>query len=321
MKRFLLKRTLSGILIIFISLLICFVLIHAAPGNPITILAGHDNPSEEMIESLTVKYGLNKPLPVQFFSYLTTLLKGDLGYSIISDRPVAELIAEKIFPTLLLALTGVILAVVIGTLLGIYAARKKGSRFDIIANSISYVFDSTPGFWLGLMMILLFASTFKLFPTAGMVDLRAGHTGFARVLDISYHLFLPLLTVTLIQIPKFFRIARSSVIQIMSEDFITTFRAAGMKEGQIFRDYVFKNAILPTVTLFGISLAYVLGGVVIIEIVFAWPGMGRLLMDAIMKRDYPLLMGIYLVLSVSISVTMLLVDIVYAVIDPRIRYE
>ena len=321
MKRFLLKRTLSGILIIFISLLICFVLIHAAPGNPITILAGHDNPSPEMIESLTAKYGLDKPLPMQFVDYLGTLLRGDLGYSIVSDKPVVTLIAEKIFPTLLLALTGVILAVVIGTMLGIYAARKKGSRFDVIVNSISYVFDSTPGFWLGLMMILLFASTFRLFPTAGMVDLRAGYTGFAKVLDVLHHLFLPLLTVTLIQIPRFFRIARSSVIQIMSEDFITTFRAAGMKESQIFRGYVFKNAILPTVTLFGISLAYVLGGIVIVEIVFAWPGMGRLLMDAIMKRDYPLLMGIYLTLSVSISVTMLLVDIVYAAIDPRIRYE
>ncbi len=321
MKRFLLKRILSGVLIIFISLLICFVLIHAAPGNPVTILAGHDNPSPEMIESLTEKYGLDKPLPMQFVNYLGTLLKGDLGYSIVSDKPVVTLIAEKIFPTLLLALTGVILAVVIGTMLGIYAARKKGSRFDVAVNSISYVFDSTPGFWLGLMMILLFASTFKLFPTAGMVDLRAGYTGSAKVLDILHHLFLPLLTVTLIQIPRFFRIARSSVIQIMSEDFITTFRAAGMKESQIFRDYVFKNAILPTVTLFGISLAYVLGGIVIVEIVFAWPGMGRLLMDAIMKRDYPLLMGIYLTLSVSISVTMLLVDIVYAAIDPRIRYE
>lgn len=231
------------------------------------------------------------------------------------------MILEKVFPTLLLAMTGVLLAVLIGTSLGIYAARKKGSKFDVIANGISYVFDSTPGFWLGLMLILIFASTFKIFPTAGMVNLREGYTGIARIGDILYHLCLPLITVTLIQIPKFFRIARSSVIQIISEDFITTFKAVGMKESQIFKDYVFKNAILPTVTLFGISLAYVLGGIVIVEIVFAWPGMGRLLMDAIMKRDYPLLMGIYLVLAVSISVTMIIVDIVYAIIDPRIRYK
>lgn len=321
MRKYLCKRILSGIFIIFISLIISFTLIHTAPGDPITILAGQDSPSPEMVAALTEKYGLDKPLPIQFFDYIKTLLKGDLGYSIVSDEPVASLILEKVFPTLLLALTGVLLAVLIGTSLGIYAARKKGSKFDVIANGISYVFDSTPGFWLGLMLILVFASTFKIFPTAGMVNLREEYTGIAYLGDILYHLCLPLITVTLIQIPKFFRIARSSVIQIISEDFITTFKAVGMKEGQIFRDYVFKNAILPTVTLFGISLAYVLGGIVIVEIVFAWPGMGRLLMDAIMKRDYPLLMGIYLVLAVSISVTMIIVDIVYAMIDPRIRYK
>lgn len=321
MRKYLCKRILSGIFIIFISLIISFTLIHTAPGDPITILAGQDNPSPEMVEALTQKYGLDKSLPVQFVDYIKALLKGDLGYSIISDEPVANLILEKVFPTLLLAMTGVLLAVLIGTSLGIYAARKKGSKFDVIANGISYVFDSTPGFWLGLMLILIFASTFKIFPTAGMVNLREEYTGLARVGDILYHLCLPLITVTLIQIPKFFRIARSSVIQIISEDFITTFKAVGMKESQIFKDYVFKNAILPTVTLFGISLAYVLGGIVIVEIVFAWPGMGRLLMDAIMKRDYPLLMGIYLVLAVSISVTMIVVDIVYAIIDPRIRYK
>lgn len=321
MQRYLLKRIISGILIIFISLGLSFMLIHAAPGNPISILAGHDNPSPEMIKSLTIKYGLDKSTPVQFKNYMGTLIKGDLGYSIINDKPVIDLIMDKVFPTLLLALSGIIIAAVIGTYSGIYAARKKGSKFDIITNGISYIFDSTPGFWLGLMMILLFASTIKIFPTSGMVNLREGYTGMRKAIDVLYHLSLPLATVVLIQIPTFFRIARSSVIQISSEDFITTFRATGMGEKQIFRDYVFKNAILPTITILGISLAYVLGGVVIIEIVFAWPGMGRLLMDAIMKRDYTLLMGIYLFLSISIIIAMIFVDIAYAIIDPRIRYN
>jgi len=186
---------------------------------------------------------------------------------------------------------------------------------------VSYLFDSTPGFWLGLMLILIFASTLKILPTAGMVDLRAQNEGFAKVLDILKHLVLPLTTVTLIQIPYFFRIARASVIQTMSEDYITTFRAAGMKESKIFKRYIFKNSMLPTITVFGINLAYVISGVAIIEIVFAWPGMGRLMMTAISKRDYPLLMGIYLVLSVSIAVCMIVVDVIYAVIDPRIRYD
>lgn len=321
MGRYLRKRLLTGILVILVSLSLNFALIHLAPGNPISLLAGKDNPSPEMIAALTEKYGLNDPVPIQFVNYIKTLLKGDLGYSILNDQPVSKLIHEKVGPTLLLALTGVILAVIIGTLIGIYAARRKGSKFDTIMSGLSYIFDSTPGFWLGLMLILIFASGLGWLPTAGMVDLRAGSTGFAHFLDVLKHLVLPLSTVVLIQIPYFFRIARSSVIQVMSEDFITTLRATGMKEGKIFKKYVFKNAILPTITVFGISLAYVISGVAIIEIVFAWPGMGRLLMDSIMKRDYPLLMGIYLILSVSIAVCMILVDIVYAIIDPRIRYD
>ncbi|MDR7316370.1 ABC transporter permease [Brevibacillus nitrificans] len=321
MITYLRKRIITAILVIIVSLSINFMLVHLAPGNPISLIAGKDNPSPEMVAALTEKYGLNDPIYIQFFKYIGTLLKGDLGYSLINNEPVIKLIAEKMGPTLLLALTGLILAVVIGTALGIYAARHKGSPFDVVMNGISYLFDSTPGFWLGLMMILVFASLLKWLPTAGMVDLRASHTGFAYVLDVLLHLILPLLTVVLSQIPYFFRIARSSVIQVMAEDFITTLRATGMKESRIFRKYVFKNAILPTVTVFGLSLAYVVAGVAIIEIVFSWPGTGKLLMDAIMKRDYPLLMGVYLILSVSIAVCMILVDLIYSMIDPRIRHN
>ncbi len=321
MARYLRKRILTGILVILVSLVINFLLIHMAPGNPISLLAGKDNPSQEMIDTLTEKYGLNDPLYIQFIHYIKTLMKGDLGYSIMSNEPVSKLIIEKVGPTLLLSLTGVILALIIGTLLGIYAARKRGSLFDVMMSGLSYVFDSTPGFWLGLMLILVFASMLKIFPTSGMLDLREQYEGFAKVLDILKHLILPLTTVTLIQIPYFFRIARSSVIQTMSEDFITTFKATGMRENRIFKKYIFKNSMLPTITVFGINLAYVIAGVAIIEIVFAWPGMGRLMMTAISKRDYPLLMGIYFVLSVSIALCMIVVDVIYAVIDPRIRYN
>lgn len=313
------KRLLTGVLVIFISLIITFFLIHTAPGDPASILAGTENPSPEMIEKLNERYGLNDPIIVQFVTYVTNLLKGDLGFSIMNNEPVLDLILEKIWPTLLLALTGLIIAAIIGTSLGILAARKNGSKFDVFTSGISYVFDSMPPFWLGLMMILVFASVLNIFPTSGMVDLRSSPEGIEYFMSVLKHLTLPLATVVLTQIPFFYRIARSSVIQTMSEDFITTYRGTGMEEGKIFRKYVFKNAILPSVTMFGISLAYVFSGVVIIEIVFAWPGMGRLLLDSIMKRDYPLLMGIYLFLSVSIAVTMIAIDIVYSIIDPRIK--
>ena len=321
MKRYIGKRALSGLLVVLLSVCFNFTLIRLAPGDPIRIMAGTDNPNEEMIEALQQKYGLDKSIPEQFVMFLGNVAKGDLGYSYISDESVIKLIGEKIGPTLALSLTAVLLSVTIGTLIGIYAARKNGSKFDQFVCSISYVFDATPGFWLGLMMILIFASTLKWFPTSGMVNLRANYKGFAYFADVCRHLVLPITTMVLTQTPYYFRIARSSVLQVMSEDFITTFKATGMKESRIFNKYVLRNAILPTVTVVGMSLAFLLSGSVLIETVFAWPGMGRLMFSSISKRDYPVLTGIYLVTSVVICIAMILVDILYGFIDPRIRYD
>ncbi len=321
MGRYILKRAMTGALIIIISILLNFTLIHLAPGDPIKLLSGQDKPSPQAIAALRAKYGLDQPVSVQLWRYLKNLLKGDLGTSILTNRPVTRMLGERIGATLLLALSTMILSVIVGTVLGIYAARYNGSPVDSFMCGISYVLDSMPSFWLGLMLMLLFASRWKILPTAGMVDLRAGYTGFARTLDILKHLILPAMTLSLVSTPYYFRVARSSVMQVMSEDFIVTFRATGMDERKIFSRYVFKNAILPTITVFGITLAYIVTGVSIIEIIFAWPGMGSFMINAITRRDYPLLMGIYLILSISVAVTMLLVDIVYAVIDPRIRYQ
>lgn len=321
MKRYIGKRALSGLLVVLLSVCFNFTLIRLAPGDPIRIMAGTDNPNEEMIEALQQKYGLDKSIPEQFVMFLGNVAKGDLGYSYISDESVIKLIGEKIGPTLALSLTAVLLSVTIGTLIGIYAARKNGSKFDQFVCSISYVFDATPGFWLGLMMILIFASTLKWFPTSGMVNLRANYKGFAYFADVCRHLVLPITTMVLTQTPYYFRIARSSVLQVMSEDFITTFKATGMKESRIFNKYVLRNAILPTVTVLGMSLAFLLSGSVLIETVFAWPGMDRLMFSSISKRDYPVLTGIYLVTSVVICIAMILVDILYGFIDPRIRYD
>ncbi|MBR4420995.1 MAG: ABC transporter permease, partial [Erysipelotrichaceae bacterium] len=169
--------------------------------------------------------------------------------------------------------------------------------------------------------ILLFASILKWFPTYGMYSVRGNYTGIKKVLDVMKHMFLPVTTLVLIDIPYFFRIARSSVLQTMSEDFIMTLRATGMSERKIFNKYVMRNAIIPTITVFGITLAYMITGVAMIEIVFAWPGMGRLMLDSITRRDYPTLSAIYLMLSISVAVMTIVVDIVYAWIDPRIRIE
>lgn len=321
MARYIRRRILTGLLTVLFCLAFNFALIRLAPGSPIKIMAGIDNPNPEMIEALTEKYGLDKSIFEQFVVYLKQLLHFDLGYSYLNNRPVIDIIKQKIVPSFMLTLTAILCSVTIGTLLGVIAARKNGGLIDRLMCSVAYVFDSLPSFWLGLMMILIFASSLKLFPTSGMFNVRAQHTGGAYVVDVLHHLVLPVSTLILVQIPYYFRIARSSVIQIMADDFIMTYRAAGMDESKIFFRYVLKNAIIPTVTVFGMSLAFMITGSTLVETVFAWPGIGRVLLDSIYQRDYPVLSGIYLLLSISVAVMMILVDLVYAWIDPRIRYE
>jgi len=320
MKKYILKRVLTGLLAVLIVFTFNFFIIRLAPGDPIKIIAGRDNPSQEMIDALYEKYGLDKPIHIQLVSYLKNVLRGDFENSILYGEPVTKLLWDTMGPSLLLALTGTILALLIGTMLGLYAARHQNSFIDIFFSGISYLLNSMPSFWLAIMLIMIFATNLKLFPTSGMTDMRNSYTGIKYVLDVIKHLFLPCLTLILIQIPMYFKIAKSSVTQVLAEDFITTFRAVGMNEKKIFNKYVFKNSILPVITVFGISLAYIVTGSSLVEMVFGWPGMGRMMMDSIMRRDYPLLMAIYLILSLSIAVMMVITDLVYAYIDPRIRY-
>ncbi|MCI6602905.1 MAG: ABC transporter permease [Clostridiales bacterium] len=321
MGRFALRRFFSGLLTVFVVFALNFVIIHAAPGNPVKSIIGKETSNPELTQALMDKWGLNDPLTVQFSRQLGNTLKGDLGTSILYNRPVNEMILERLGATLLLGVVTAVLSLLIGTALGVVCARKEGSWLDRILSVITYALDSMPSFWLGLMLIILLSSKLGLLPTQGMENVRAGYTGLRHVLDVLYHLILPSLTLVLISIPGYFRIAKSSIQQVTSEDFIITLRATGMSEKKIFSKYIFRNAILPTVTLFGITLAFLVTGVSLIEIVFSWPGMGRLTMTAINQRDYPVLMGIYFVMSVSVALVMVLVDIAYAMLDPRIRYD
>lgn len=321
MGRFALRRFFSGLLTVFVVFALNFVIIHAAPGNPVKSIIGKETSNPELTQALMDKWGLNDPLTVQFSRQLGNTLRGDLGTSILYNRPVNEMILERLGATLLLGVVTAVLSLLIGTALGVVCARKEGSWLDRILSVITYALDSMPSFWLGLMLIILLSSKLGLLPTQGMENVRAGYTGLRHVLDVLYHLILPSLTLVLISIPGYFRIAKSSIQQVTSEDFIITLRATGMSEKKIFSKYIFRNAILPTVTLFGITLAFLVTGVSLIEIVFSWPGMGRLTMTAINQRDYPVLMGIYFVMSVSVALVMVLVDIAYAMLDPRIRYD
>jgi len=319
MARYLGKRFAICMLAVVLSVFINFVLIRVAPGNPIAIMAGIDNPNPEMIDTLTEKYGLDQPILVQFWVYLKNLLRGDFGFSYRNNLPVTQLIGERILPTLLLSLTSLLISVLLGGWMGLRAARRKDSPFDRFFSNLSYMLDAMPSFWLALMLILLFATALKILPTAGMVNVRASYEGFQKVLDVLVHMVLPVSCITLLTAPSYYRIMRSSALQVMNEDFVTLYRATGMPEKDIFRKYVLKNAILPVVTMLGMGLAYSLAGVALVEIVFAWPGMGRLLLDSINKRDYAVLSGIYLMLSMAIAVVTVLLDAIYAWLDPRIR--
>ncbi len=321
MKRYLFRRVLSGILTILVVLGINFVIIKAAPGDPIRSLMGPENDDPALRAALTEKWGLDDPPLQQFVAYLGNAAKGDLGTSIIYNRSVNDMIWEKVGATVLLGFSAALLSLIIGTALGIIAAKREGSAFDVISSNVSYTLNAMPSFWLGLMLIILFATQLKLFPSYGMTNVRADYEGFAHIADVLHHMFLPVLTLTLVSIPSYFRIAKSSVLQVSNEDFITALRATGMPEKKIFNKYIFRNAILPTITIFGISMAYLITGVSLIEIVFAWPGMGRLVLTAITQRDYPTLQGIYLVMSISVAVMTVVVDVVYTLFDPRIRFN
>ncbi len=320
MRHYIFRRLGTGLLTIAVVFVINFVIMHAAPGDPITILMGKDNHNEAQRIALEEKFGLNKPVTEQFFSYFQNAIKGDLGQSIIYDRPVTEMIGEKVFATVILGLSAAVIALIIGTLLGIIAARREGGIIDSLLSTVNYVLNSLPSFWLGLVLILNFASGLKLLPSYGMTSARKHYEGWMYVKDVLVHMVLPVATLTIISIPQYFRIAKTSIQQVTNEEFVMSLRATGMDEKKIFNKYIFRNAILPTVTIFGITVAYLLTGVILIEAVFTWPGMGSLMMTAIGNRDYPLLMGINFLASVAIAVVMLLVDLLYAFLDPRIRY-
>ncbi len=313
------RQLISIIPTILLSVVINFALLHAAPGDPARVLAGRDNPSEEQIAAISERLGLDEPLPVQFWNYVKELAQGNMGQSLAFRQPVYDLIMDRMPATLLLTFSAAILACLLGTLLGAFGAQRSGKPADTSLSIGAYTLSAIPVFWLGMVLIVVFASKLGWLPTSGMRTARAEYTGWRDVLDVLEHMILPVMTLTLVQIPIYYRITRSSVILQQSEEYVTTLRATGMPETRIFRRYALRNALLPTVTVFGLSLGFLFTGAALVEIVFAWPGVGRLTLDAVFRRDYPLLLGVYLILAIAVSIAVVLTDIVYAFLDPRIR--
>lgn len=316
-----LKRVVQSIPLVFVIILINFALVHLAPGDPVDFLIGSSEASPEFIESLRRELGLDQPLHVQLVAYLTKILQLDLGYSFRFREPVLSLILSRMPATLLLMGTAIVFSSAAGIVLGVLAARRPYSFGDQAITFVSLAGYSMPVFWLGQLALILFALHLAWFPTQGMVSLRAPSSGWGRVADIAHHLVLPAATYSVYHLALIYRLTRVKMQEALALDFITTARAKGASERSVVFGHALRNAILPVVTVIGLNFGFMLAGSVLTETVFAWPGMGRLLYEAIGARDYPILMGLFTVLSMMVIGANILTDIVYALVDPRVTYR
>ena len=318
--RYVSRRLLQGIPIILAIVVLNFFLLNLAEGDAVDVLAGEaGSATPEYMEQLRAKFGLDKPLPVQLLVYLKNVVTLDLGYSFRHDMPVSKLIVDRFWPTLLLMVSTIILAVGFGILLGLLAAVSLNTWKDAVITVFALITYATPLFWVGLMMIVVFSLNFGWFPTSGMENIAAFHEGFERVKDIAHHLVLPTITLSLFYLALYTRMMRASMLEQYGLDYVVTARAKGLTERRITFVHVLRNALLPVVTMAGVQVGALIGGSVIVESVFAWPGLGMLAFESLFARDLNLLLGIFLLSSALVVAVNLIVDVIYSFLDPRIE--
>lgn len=321
--QYVLRRVATAIFTIVLIVLLNFLLFRAMPGSPERILLGRmPGVTAEILQDTRARWGLDKPLiPDQLVAYVASTVQGDLGFSYSArGRPVTDVLAQRLGPTLLLFGLGEVIAIGAGLALGAYSGWKRGGVVDYLGNGLSLILYSTPYFLLGMGLLLLFATGLGWFPTFGMSTAGATYGSLLdRLADFGSHLVLPLATVALGLIGQYAILMRSSVIDTLGEDYVTTARAMGLRDTRVLRDHALPNAMLPTVTLVAINLGYVVAGAITVEVVFNWPGLGTLTVDALSSRDYPVLQGVFLLLSVAVVFANLAADLLYGVLDPRVR--
>jgi peptide/nickel transport system permease protein len=313
MLAYIIRRLASTVLVMGIVAVFVFLLLHLSPGDPAAIIAG-DNATGEQIAGIRQRLGLNDPLPIQFFRWVTAVLQGDLGISIFSNEPVAKLIGQRIEPTLSLALTTLIVAVRLAVTFGVLAAWKVGTFIDRSLMVVSVIGFSVPVFVVGYMLIYVFSINLRWLPVQGYSPIDQGFWPWIE------RLILPSTALGLAYVALIARITRTSMLEVLSEDYIRTARAKGVATSSMLLKHALKNAGVPIVTVIGIGVALLIGGVVITETVFNIPGVGRLVVDAISKRDYPIIQGVILIFSGVYVLVNLAVDLSYTLLDPRIRY-
>ena len=316
------RRCVKAVLVILFVIAINFALIRAAPGDPATILAGEAGAVDAgFVERVRQDYGLDQPLPVQLLTYMKQLLSFDFGNSYRENRPVKDIILEKLPATLLLTLSAFVFSIAVGIGLGIAAARRAGSALDALITAGSLVFFAMPLFWFGLLAIVLFSVKLGWLPPYGMSTVGADLEGWRAWVDTGRHLLMPAVTLGLFYVAVYTRVTRAAAMEVMDQDFVKTARAKGVPEGRIWRRHILRNAILPVITFVSLQAGHILGGSVLVETVFAWPGIGRLAFDALFQRDYNLLLAVFFVSSVMVVVFNLVADLLYSLADPRIELQ
>lgn len=320
LAQFLASRLAKGIVVLFAIAVLNFFLIRAAPGDPAQVLAGEAGAADEqLLIQLRERFGLDQPLLTQLWVYLKGYLSFDLGFSYRQQQTVLSLILDRLPATLLLTGAAFLVSLGLGVLMGALAARRAGRWQDSVITTLALVFYATPLFWVALMSQIVFSLKLGLVPNVGYETIGANYSGLARALDIASHLVLPALTLGLFFTALYARMMRASMLEIAGADFVKTARAKGLSPGVISRRHVARNAILPVVTLAGLQAGQLVGGAVLTETVFAWPGIGRLMFDALVQRDYSVLLGVFFISSAMVVGFNILTDIVYRLADPRIE--
>jgi peptide/nickel transport system permease protein len=317
---YVIRRLLQAVPVIFAILILNFLLLHLAPGDAAQVLAGEaGSATPEYMAQLRQRFGLDRPLAVQLVLYLKQMLVLDLGFSFRHSMPVLDLILARLGPTLLLMLTTFVVSVSAGIALGLLAASRAGSWRDTLISLLALVSYATPLFWVGLMLIVVFSIKLDWLPTSGMETVGAFYEGWARVLDIGRHLVLPAVSLSLFYLALYVRLMRAAVLEQAGMDYVTTARAKGLNEMRITLSHVLRNAVLPVVTVAGVQVGGLLGGSVVVESVFAWPGLGLLAFQSLFARDFNLLLGIFFLSACLVVVLNLAVDVVHTLLDPRIH--
>lgn len=317
MFRYILKRLLYAIPVFLGITFVIYTLINLAPGGPLSVLAASGEMSLSDLEALKISMGLDKPIVIRYFIWLGDLLHGDFGISYRTSQEVGLMISQRIMPSLMLTGTGILAAMLVGVPLGIISAYKPNSVWDHISTFISFIGASVPNFFLSLLLIYVLAVKLKWFPTSGMQS--SGMSG--NLLDLLHHLALPAFVCGIQPIGNYIKQTRSSVLEVLNEEYIKTARSKGLTNVVIVLKHAFRNALIPIVTTISLSIPFLIGGAVVTEQIFAWPGIGSLMITAITSRDYPVIMGVAVLICGVVLVANLILDLIYAALDPRIKFK